>query len=187
MPPPSTPGHILFLNGIPNAGKTTLANAVQAALEAPYWHLSLDDFLSGYTDRHWLGPHPPSFSNVMHGYLHSLRQLALHGNNVVAEAVITPNRLATYLELFGDLPVLLAGLHLSLPEAHRRERQRTDRLQPYEVTADDLETVHAHRIYDLELDMERLTLQDATAQVLAIVASPPSPTAFQRLRQTHTA
>ena len=32
--------------------KTTLAVTVQAMLEEPYWHLSLDDFLHGYTAQH---------------------------------------------------------------------------------------------------------------------------------------
>jgi chloramphenicol 3-O phosphotransferase len=177
----NVPGHIIFLNGVPNAGKTTLANAVQAALEEPYWHLSLDDFLRGYTTRHWLRANPPSFTRVMHGYLRSLRGLALCGNNIVAEAVITPERLATYLDLFGDLPVLLVGLHVPLEEARRRERERTDRIQPYEVTARDLERVHAHGIYDLELDTAHLTQEEAIQRVLALVASPPSPTAFQQM------
>jgi chloramphenicol 3-O phosphotransferase len=178
---PASSGHIIFINGIPNAGKTTLAGAVQHALDEPYWHLSLDDFLRGYTDRHWLGPSPPSFTRIMDGYLRSLRQFALCGNNIVAEAVITPNRVDTYLELFGDLPVLLVGIHISLDEAHRRERQRTDRLKPYDVTASDIEWVHAHGLYDLELDTSKLAPDAAAAQVLGLVAAPPSPTAFQKL------
>lgn len=175
------PGRIIFLNGIPNAGKTTLAAAVQAALDDPYWHLSLDDFLRGYTPRHRLGPNPPEFTRVMHGYLRSLRQLALCGIDIIAEAVLSPERLDTYLDLFGDLPVLLVGLHVPLEEAHRRERQRTDRLAPYEVTAQDFAWVHAHGLYDLELDTARLTPAAAADRVLRLVSSPPSPTAFQRL------
>lgn len=184
---PDSSGRIIFINGVPNAGKTTLAEAVQAALAEPYLHLSLDDFLRGYSDRHWLAASPPSFTRVMNGYLRSLRQLALCGNNIVAEAVITPNRVDTYLQLFGDLPVLLVGLHVSLEEAHRRERQRTDRLKPYEVTANDIEWVHSHGFYDLELVTSALAPDAAAVQVLHLVAAPPSPTAFQRLMERHTA
>jgi len=177
------PGQIILLNGVPNAGKTTLAVTVQAMLEEPYWHLSLDDFLHGYTTQHRTGPNSPSFAQIMCGYLRSLRQLALCSNNIVAEAVLTPDRLGTYLELFGDLPVLLIGLHIPLEEAHRREQSRSDR-RHYEVTARDLKWVHAHELYDLELDTMRLAPHEAARQVLALVASPPSVTAFQRLKTT---
>lgn len=177
------PGRIILLNGVPNAGKTTLAVTVQAMLEEPYWHLSLDDFLHGYTAQHRTGPNPPSFVQVMRGYLHSLRQLAVCSNNIVAEAVLTPERLGTYLELFGEFPVLLIGLHIPLEEAHRRELSRSDR-RHYEVTARDLKWVHAHELYDLELDTMRLAPHEAARQVLALVASPPSVTAFQRLKTT---
>ncbi len=175
------PGKIIFLNGVPNAGKTTLAVTVQEMLEEPYWHLSLDDFFHGYSARHRRGPNPPSFLKVMYGYLGSLRQLALCGNNIVAEAILTPDRLGTYLELFGDLPTLLIGLDISLEEAHRREQLRSDRAH-YEVTARDLELIHAHEFYDLELDTARLAPPEAARQVLEVVASPPSVTAFQRLK-----
>ena len=175
------PGRIIFLNGVPNAGKTTLAKTIQRMTEEPYWHLSLDDFLHGYTEENRLRSLETLFARVMHGYLRSLRQLSLCGNNIVAEAVITPDRLGTYLELFGDLPVLLIGLHVPLHEAQRREQQRADRRQPYEVSARDLELVHAHRQYDLELNMDQLSPQEAAQRVLAVVATPPSPTAWERL------
>ncbi len=119
----------------------------------------------------------------MGGYLRSLRQRALCRNSIAAEAVLSPDRLGTYLELFGELPVLLIGLHLPLEEAHRREQGRTDRSH-YEVTARDLKWVHAHGLYDLELDTMQLTPHEAARQVLALVASPPSVTAFQRLKTT---
>jgi chloramphenicol 3-O-phosphotransferase len=63
MSAPPVPGRIIFLNGVPNAGKTTLAEAIQEALEEPYWHLSLDDFLRGYTPRHRASANPPPFNS----------------------------------------------------------------------------------------------------------------------------
>lgn len=152
-PTTDAPGHIIFLNRIPNAGKTTLADGVQGTLEEPYSHLSLDDFLRGYDDHHPVASMDQLFPKVIHGYLRSLRQLALGGTNIVAEAVITPDRLQLYLDLFRDLPILLVGLHIPVEEARRRERERTDRHQPYDVTTEHLEMVHAHGFYDLELDM----------------------------------
>ncbi|GAC1405223.1 MAG: hypothetical protein NVSMB52_19050 [Chloroflexota bacterium] len=154
-------------------------------LEEPYWHLSLDDFLEGFTDGHRLGRNPPSFERVVNGYMQSLRQMALCGNNIVAETVITPHRLATYLQLFGDLHVLLIGLHVPLQEAHRRERHRADRLAPYDVTQRDFDEIHAHGLYDLELNTLHFTPEEAAARVLALVSAPPSPTAFHQLVQRH--
>jgi len=177
------PGRVILLNGVPNAGKTTVAQLAQEQLEEAYWHLSLDDFLHGFSPRHRTGPNLPSFVQVMHGYMRSLQQLALCGINIVSEAVITPARLDTYLDLFGDLPVLLVGLHVPLEVARQREASRTDRSH-YEVTDRDIEWVHAHKLYDLELDMARLTLEEAAYRVLQLVASPPSVTAFERLRDS---
>ncbi len=69
-----------------------------------------------------------------------------------------------------------------MDEAHCRERKRTDRLSPYWVTARDVEWIHAHKLYDLELDTARLSPGDATERILELLASPPSAPAFQRLR-----
>ncbi len=61
------------------------------------------------------------------------------------------------------------GWSLSGQQDNCTESERTDRPR-YEVTARDIESVRAHKLYDLELVTARLT--------------PPCVTAFEQLRDT---
>jgi chloramphenicol 3-O phosphotransferase len=51
-PPPSTVGSIILLNGTSSAGKSTLANAVQEVMDAPYLHLGIDLFFDALPQRY---------------------------------------------------------------------------------------------------------------------------------------
>jgi chloramphenicol 3-O phosphotransferase len=45
-PYPPGPGRAIFLNGASSSGKSTLAKALQRALEEPFLHVSSDQFVS---------------------------------------------------------------------------------------------------------------------------------------------
>jgi chloramphenicol 3-O phosphotransferase len=51
-PPPSTFGSVILLNGTSSAGKSTLANAVQEVMDAPYLHLGIDLFFEAFPQRY---------------------------------------------------------------------------------------------------------------------------------------
>jgi chloramphenicol 3-O-phosphotransferase len=102
----SSPGWIVLLNGTSSAGKSTLARALHELLPERYYYRSLDHFRQGYADRYWFADDGTLFRRVMKAYLLSLRALALLGHNVIAEAVITPDRLGTYLNPLHRLPGL---------------------------------------------------------------------------------
>jgi chloramphenicol 3-O phosphotransferase len=51
-PPPSTFGSIILLNGTSSAGKSTLANAVQEVMDAPYLSLGIDLFFDALPQRY---------------------------------------------------------------------------------------------------------------------------------------
>jgi phospho-2-dehydro-3-deoxyheptonate aldolase len=51
-PPPSTFGSVILLNGASSAGKSTLANAVQDVMDAPYLHLGIDLFFDALPQRY---------------------------------------------------------------------------------------------------------------------------------------
>ena len=89
---------------------------IQERCPLPLWHLSLDDFLNAYARRP-----PESFFPVMHGYLRSLRALADEGIDIVAEAVIIPERKETYRTTFEGIPQLLVGVRCPLEVAQARE------------------------------------------------------------------
>ena len=162
----------MLLNGSPSAGKSTLAAAVQRVADRPIFHRSLDHFLSGLPPD-WREQDKSLFERVMTGYVHSLAALVRAGCDVVAEAVIIPERLALYRGALADVPVLLVGVHCTLPVAKAREEARTDRTH-LELDVPWFETVHDIP-YDAEVDTtddppsgsgrgaDRSAVRDATA------------------------
>jgi chloramphenicol 3-O phosphotransferase len=155
-------GRIIFCNGAPSTGKTTLAKEIQARCPVPLWHRSLDDFLAGYAVRG-----PEHFEPVMRGYLRALRTLADEGVDLVAEAVIIPERKELYRETFGGVTQLLVGVRCSLETAQAREAARTDRTRKIDLDHPWWLSVHEHE-YDLEVDTSSYeTMRDGADRVVA--------------------
>lgn len=182
-PAPPLSGHVVFLNGTPSSGKSTLAAALRELLSPPYIYLSLDDFRRGYLSRYWQSDDGTLFRHVMHGYLLSLRAMASIGHRIIAEAVVTTERLDMYLTLFADIPVLFVGVRCPLGEAQRREAARTDRRRgSVDLAVPDFDSVHAHGAYDLEVDTSILSPAEAAQEVAEGIANWPATTAFELLR-----
>lgn len=169
----------MLLNGPPSAGKSTLAEAVQRVAERPIFHRSLDHFLSGLPPD-WREQDRSLFENVMTGYVHSLAALVRAGCDVVAEAVIIPERLDLYRAALADVPVLLVGVRCTLPVAKAREEARTDRTH-LELDVPWFETVH-QLAYDVEVDTTNDPPPEMlAAQIVHLFDSPPQPRAFAQL------
>lgn len=169
----------MLLNGSPSAGKSTLAAAVQDAADRPIFHRSLDHFLDGYQPRWRTGEYALS-DKVMTGYVYSLASLVRAGCDVVAEAVIIPERLALYRTALADVPVLLVGVRCSLDVARAREEARTDRAS-LELDVPWFETVH-HVPYDAEVDTTTDPYPETlAAQIVHLFDKPPQSRAFARL------
>jgi chloramphenicol 3-O phosphotransferase len=118
----------------------------------PWFHLSLDDFRSGFSERWWLEDRGQLFDQVMSGYLGALLQMAKAGMDVLAESVIAPARRPLYESTFGETPMVLIGVMCPLDVAIERERVRSDRRRgPIELDANEYEAVHAGLSYDLEV------------------------------------
>ena len=93
----------------------------------------------------------PGALKLLAGMYRSIAALAAAGLDVVVDDVIYDRRvLQAAVEALQESPVLFVGLRLPLAEAERRERERGDR-GPGGARA-WYELVHAHGIYDLELD-----------------------------------
>ena len=116
----------------------------------------------------------------MTGYVYSLASLVRAGCDVVAEAVIIPERLALYRAAFADVPVLLVRVRCSLEVAKAREEARTDRTS-LELDVPWFETVH-HIPYDAEVDAtEDPPPETGAAQIVRLFDTPPQTRAFARL------
>jgi chloramphenicol 3-O phosphotransferase len=179
MPPT---GRVVLLNGPPSCGKTTLARALQTELVEAVFHRSLDDFRAGYREADWLTDDGSLFERVMVGYLGALKAMANAGNDVVAEAVVTPSRLNLYLESFAGVSVVFVAVRCPIDVARAREAQRTDRVRgPIDLPADAYEAVYSHGAYDIEVDTSTGSTA-AIARELAAQLQVTTPTAFDRLR-----
>jgi chloramphenicol 3-O phosphotransferase len=149
--PQSTAGRIVLFNGPPSSGKTSLVTALQHVLPTPWFHLSLDDFHLGFTERSWREDDGQLFDRLVVSYLQSLRAIALSGNDVLAEAVMVPARRDLYRETFNELPIILIGVRCSLSVAVEREQGRTDRRGgPIDFPSDYFEAVYDGLTYDFE-------------------------------------
>jgi chloramphenicol 3-O phosphotransferase len=91
--------------------------------------------------------------SVFTGIHQCLPALATAGNNIIFDHIIeTKMWLHNLISLVSGLDVFFVGVHCSLTELERRERQRGDRRAG--EARQDFETVHSIASYDLELHCE---------------------------------
>ena len=149
---------VIFLHGASSSGKSTLARAVQAKIELPFWHYSIDHlrdssvlpmarFKSG--ELSWMEQRAAFFD----GFHRSVGAFADAGNNIILEHILDTSGWHEQLaSLLGTHDVLFVGLRVSLSELRRREEARGDR--PLGSAEADFHAVHRGMAYDLQLDTE---------------------------------
>jgi chloramphenicol 3-O phosphotransferase len=149
-------GRIILLNGGSSAGKSTLARAIQAALDEPFLHCSSDMLAVGLPERRdsegpfaW-GNVRPRFFAGFHGCVVAL---ASAGNDLIVDHVIEfPDWRVELRELLLPFDVFLVGVHCSLGELERRERDRGDRRIGEGREHVEIDRIHELGPYDLEVD-----------------------------------
>lgn len=95
---------------------------------------------------------------------HGIAVFADAGVNVIVDEVIfDPNVLRVAAEELADSDVHFVGLHLPLDVAEQRERQRGDRGPGGAAAWHHL--VHAHGLYDLELDTSAATAMECAQAI----------------------
>jgi chloramphenicol 3-O phosphotransferase len=181
----SLSGKIILVNGASSSGKSTLCRALQAKLEEPFWHFSIDHLVREGTglpmervkrgDFSWAEMRPHFFD----GFHRCLPALAGAGNNLLVEHIVETqewmNRLALLLEPFD---VFFVGVHCPLPELERRERERGDR--KIGEARNDYEVTHTFGIYDFEVDSTE-PLERNVEAVIAAWKARRRPNAFDKM------
>jgi chloramphenicol 3-O phosphotransferase len=162
---------IIFLHGPSSVGKSTLARAVQARIDAPFWHYSIDHLRdSGVLpsarikrgDFAWRDMR----ANFFEGFHRSIGAFAEADNNLIIEHILdTEGWLVRLADLLKGHKVLFVGLHVPLDELNRREKERGDRSAGSAEA--DYHSVHKGLRYDLELD----TTSDVEANAGAVVSA----------------
>ena len=151
----AVPGNIIFVHGASSSGKSTIARGIQARIELPFWHISIDHlrdsgvlpmarFKSGEFD--WKAARKPFFD----GFHQSLAAYAAAGNNLIIEHILdTDGWLDDLVRLFRPFDVFFVGVHCPLPLLIERETARGDR--PAGSAEQDFHTVHVGKSYDFEV------------------------------------
>lgn len=171
---------IILLNGASSSGKSTLAKALQAQLETPHVVLAEDSFWAMLPERDY--PFEVRY-RLYYGFLHCIAALAEQGNFVIVDTVADDREaLLECARLLRPYPTLFVGLHCALPVLEAREKARGDRTPG--TAQRQFATVHAHALYDIEVDTSLATLTACVDTVLAARAQPPSPCALTRLLNT---
>ena len=177
-------GKIILVNGASSSGKSALCHALQATLDEPFWHYSIDHFRdTGVLPRQridrgdfsWPALRPAFFD----GFHRCLPALARAGNNLIVEHIVeTAAWMSRLVRLLAPIDVFFVGLHCPLPELERRERERGDRRAG--EARQDHAMIHTFGTYDFEIDSTRPIGENAAA-VIAAWRARARPSAFERM------
>lgn len=177
-------GKIIFINGASSSGKSTLSGALQAELEEPFWHFSIDHLRAANVlprqriksgDFSWPDMRPAFFD----GFHRCLPALAGAGNNLIVEHIVESEAwMQRLVQLLGPFDVFCVGVHCPLAELERREKERGDR-RPGEARQ-DYGVVHTFCTYDIEVDSTEALQRNVNA-VLSAWKARKGPSAFDRM------
>jgi chloramphenicol 3-O phosphotransferase len=111
------------------------------------------------------------FRELVHGYLQSVRAMALVGHNVISESVILPMNIDLYRAAFDGLSVFVAGIRCPIDVAEQRERARAplERHEgvPIVLRVPEFDLVHANGRYDVEVDTSSASADQAVELIRA--------------------
>ena len=186
---------VILLNGTSSAGKSSLTLALQARL--PFVRMGIDDFIYERAPVGWFGA-PEGFQRVprdgamvmeygaealklWRAYHRSVRVCVAEGLRVVVDdAIITRELLDDWVSALADVDVFFVGVHCAPEELTLREIARRDRGTG--VALASIKRVHAHAIYDLEVDSTSTPSSALAAQIIDAMQTRRGPGAFERLR-----
>lgn len=177
-------GQMILLNGASSSGKSSLARAVQAKIDRPFWHISIDHLRdSGVLpsariksgEFSWRAMREPFFI----GFEQSLLAYLRAGNSLIVEHIMESEAwLHRLVGMLAGQDVFFVGVHCPLEELERRELARGDR--PIGDARRDFFRIHEYCLYDFEVDSLIEPEQNAVALIAAWQAR-GRPSAFERL------
>jgi chloramphenicol 3-O phosphotransferase len=185
------PGTVLILNGASSSGKTALVRALQDRLTEPFLDAGLDRFLwmlpRRYLERPlWDGvlglatEAGPDGHRLVMGMHRAIQSLSLAGIHVVADHVLVEMAwVQDCASLLAALPAYLIGVRCPLEVLEQRERQRRDRTLGQARAQHAI--VHAHGVYDLQVDTSLHSPEECAGQVEAFLRRGDPPRAFCQL------
>ena len=185
----SPSGQVVLLNGASSTGKSTIARQLLADFRTPWFHMAVDMFGAMRAERQTHELDPDGIRQALYrtraGFHRAVAGMAHAGNNIVMDHVLSePWRLDDLLTVMIGLDVVFVGVHCSVNDLTHREAARGDR--PGGAALDQAARVHAHGMYDLEVDTTAFSAEDCSNHIRAYLHQnpPPATRAFDRLRNT---
>jgi chloramphenicol 3-O phosphotransferase len=175
---------IIWLNGTSSSGKTTLAKELQTLLDDHFLHVCFDTFYQMLPAR--FKPATPADSKYVErvhlGFEYSIPALAKGGNRLIVDYPFHyADSLPRCLDLASGYTVLYVGVFCPIDILEQRESARGDRkvglARRYQS-----ERVHVNSEYDVEVDTDELSPNQAAQKIISALDVIAPPTAFERLR-----
>lgn len=186
-----TRGNIIILNGTSSSGKSSIVRALQEMLPEPYLEAGIDKFIFMLPKRYLIQPLWDDVlgradrsgevgNRLVSGMHHAIAALSDAGNHVIAEHVLVePSWLAECATLFSERPAMLVGVRCPLEIAEAREKSRKDRTLGQ--AGKQFGIIHAHAVYDLEVDTSVATAEECARAIRVRLASRKPFDAFKQL------
>lgn len=177
------------MNGTSSSGKTSLTKKLQELLEAPYFHLSVDVYENMAPDQfleknYW--DTLRTCASMMHN---SIKTFSDAGINVIVDHVILdiPEEegwLKECVALLVDHPVVFVRVNCPLHELERRERECGDR--EIGQAKWQIERIHGHGVYDMEVNTFEHPLEDCAKQIMNFKLRCDQQSAFTSLMKAYS-
>ncbi|MDC9822386.1 chloramphenicol phosphotransferase [Devosia sp. ZB163] len=196
-------GRIVILNGVPRAGKSSIARAIVADIPGTWVNLGVDTMAAGLPEalRPGIGLRPggerpdlePEVIRLYSELYDDIASRARAGFDVVVDVghhdwYSRPlGILEAAAQRLSGLDVLFVGVRCPI-EVIMARRNANPQGGFYaagegvpEPVARWQEAVHQPGIYDLELDTSAMTPEECAGRIAAALTDPPRPSAFERL------
>ncbi len=190
---------IIYLNGPSSSGKTTLAKALQEALDEPFLRIGIDSIIAWMPEKinDWTGGEAPLGFSWKEGvdaqgnpiqelqtgpYAEKIAKihqevvllLAKMGHHLIIDDVsFGKQQVDEWKELLKDFAVLWIGINAPLPILEQREKERGNRMVG--SVRDQFHKVHTDATYDLEIDTHHATLDENIRKIKSFAKLPRKP------------
>ena len=179
-------GNILFLNGVSNAGKSTLTKVLQKKLSQPYYHICCDNFMN-MSQKQILHDDFYNQVNITHGIMHeTIALFSDKGHNVIVDDVVIDlpeayNWMYDYVSMFENYPVLSVRIDCPVEELERRKKIRGDR--SIGQSKWQLEQMNSSWTYDLIVNTFDNTTEECADKIISMLQKQNEWNAFKVLKE----
>jgi chloramphenicol 3-O phosphotransferase len=201
-------GYVIILNGPSVAGKSSIQRALQDQFTDPHLAMGLDSlvcammpqryFTSREPDREsvmWADPEVdgdgaplfklhfgPAGRRVVSGMHAAIAAYARTGNCAIVDYILYESEFLDELcTILSDVKAYFIGVRIALPLLEERERARGT--SPPGHARSHYDTVHAHGLYDFEVDTGQESALACATAIADFVRRTPDPSAFATLRR----